>query len=260
MRHLQRLLFVMAAFLTLTGSLGCAATQPAPEPSPSPTAAVNPYEAFREALEAVGDGDLGTLLALRSEPTNPETIQFLQTLYGRYGTVSRIYSLSYNQEGDIQRGVFLAAHRGGPFLWDFVKDGDQYTLLRGTPDLEPLLKPAPAPDDVIAVGNHFVDQVNAGDVDAVFSAIVCNCVSLPNMQQQIAALLERGGEEKSRHFVSADAVPGTEDAMLRLHFLSERERGWLSFHALLWKVDDEWKLNGIQWASDELIPRVSYRP
>ncbi len=214
----------------------------------------NPYTVFAEQLENIAEGDVEGLLVRRTG--DDKTADFLRTLYKRYGDVSRIYAVTFNTVGNVQRGVFVAAHHGGPFLWDFVKDGDTWAMVRGGMDLEPLLEPATAADDAVAFGRTVIEQLNAGQVDAVFEKIVCNCIGREQLAREVESLRANAGDEETLTYAGAQSVPGMNEQMVRLHFLSERNGDQkLGFHMLLWKADGAWALNGVKWSTEELIPR-----
>jgi hypothetical protein len=239
-------------FLTLAMfSFGCAGNRPAPGQAVSMT----PYEQFPEALKAIGEGDLDRIMELRVGQAAPETIDFLQHLYSRYGRVHRIHALFYREVDEIHRGTFIASHEGGPFLWDLIRQGNRYRMVRGTTDVEPMLEPATPPAAAVEAANRFIDGLNEGDLQETYGEIVCGCLSFETFSGQTLTLLEQGGKEKSRRLVGAMAIPGLEENLSQLHFLSERDGGTLGFHFILWNVNGEWKLNAVQWSQEELLPR-----
>jgi hypothetical protein len=244
------LLFLASALLAVSG---CSIGHTSPNAAPSPP---NPSETFAEALQLVGKGDLEALLALRPEPSGPQTIQILENLYGRYGEVERIYPVAFNQLDTVSRGVFVAAHQGGPFVWDLVIDDGQYTMVRGSTDLEPWMARVDNPSaDALKAADRFLAAINAGEPDEIFPYIVCGCIAREGLHQQVEELLTRGGAEERRLLVGTQSVPGMEDTMLRLTYLSRRQNVTLGFHLLLWKTDDAWQINAVHWAPDELLGR-----
>lgn len=213
---------------------------------------------FRAALDAIRQGDPRLIASLNeSQSGSFQTEKFLEGLYSRYGKVSRIYPLTLNQEAGISRGVFLAAHEGGPFVWDIIHDGESYTMLRGSTELTPFLKEVAPPQKALAAANQAIGDVNEGRAKTVFPLITCNCIDATSFEQQVEALGKQAGTELKRRLVSAESVPGAGENMALLHFLSERKEAKLGFHLMMWKTGDEWKISSINWTQEELIPRGS---
>ncbi len=221
---------------------------------------VNSYETFEDALTVIGRGDVPSILGLRQEPTRPETVQFLNGLYARYGRVLRIHALVANDVGDIHRGIFMAAHQGGPFFWELEKAGDRYTVVRGTTESPRLLEGVTPPDEAVAAARRFIDRISAGETEAAFEEIVCNCIRREDFEAQARGLREHGGAEQERRLIGAESVPGLEDRLVTLHFLSRRANGPLGFHIVMWRPETEWRVNSVQWSQDDLIPARPLRP
>lgn len=223
-------------------------------PKPVQHAAVDPRTVFSAAIQALEQGDVDALLALRDEPREGKLGAFLRQLYERYGVVERVTTLAYEQESGVSRGVFLAEHKNGPFVWDMVFDGRGYPLLKASSDLGPYLVAAQPPPEVMGLANASIAALNKGDAAAVFSHLVCNCLSATAFAGQVDTLRRLGGAEKSRAFAGGETLPGLADRIFLVHFLSERSEIKLGFHFTFWKVNGEWQINAVNWTQDELLP------
>ena len=213
---------------------------------------------FRSALDAIRQGDPQLIASLNeSQSGSFQTEKFIEQLYARYGKVSRVYPLALNEEAGISRGVFLAAHAGGPFVWDIIFDGENYTMLRGSTELAPFLKEGTPPPLALETATQAIGDVNEGRANEVFPLITCNCIDATSFQQQVDTLGKQAGPELKRTLVSAESVPGAEESMALLHFISERKEDKLGFHLMMWKTGGDWKISSINWTQEELIPRGS---
>lgn len=226
--------------------------QAAPKPEAQPT--VDPRTVFPEAIQAIEKGDVDALLALRDEPREGKLGTFLRELYARYGPVQRVATLAFEQEAGVSRGVFLAEHKNGPFVWDMIFDGQGYPLLKGSSDLSPYLVAARPPAEVMGLANASIAALNKGDAAAVFKHLVCNCLAATVFAGQVDTLRRLGGEERARTFAGGETLPGLSDQIFFVHFLSERTEVKLGFHFVFWKVNGEWEINAVNWAQDELLP------
>lgn len=230
-----------------------ACAQAAPKP-PAPPAA-DPRAVFSEAIAAVEAGNVDALLALRDEPREGKLGGFLRELYQRYGPVQRVVTLAYEEEAGVSRGVFLAAHKNGPFVWDMIFDGRQYPLLKASSDLAPYLVVAKPPPEVMGLANASIAALNKGDSAAVFARLVCNCLSATAFAGQVDTLRRLGGREQARTYAGGETLPGLADQIFLVHFLSERSEIKLGFHFTFWKVDGEWQINAVNWTQEELLPQ-----
>lgn len=228
----------------------CAQAKPRPAAAPRPARP----EAFTAALEAIRAGDLSRLLALRDETTDSRMGRFLVELYERYGKVERVAPIAYESGLDVTRGVFFAAHENGPFLWDMISDGVHYPMLTGTNELRPYLVPAAPPPEAMGLANATIAALNRGDAAAVFPDLICNCLTAAAFEEQVATLTRAAGEERARDFIRGETIPGFEDQLFLLHFLSRREALRLGFHFTLWKRGGAWKINALHWTQEELLP------
>lgn len=225
------------------------------DPKPSPPPAVDPRTVFTQAIQAVEKGDIDALLDLRGEPHEGKLGNFLRELYQRYGPVQHVSTLAFEQESGVSRGVFLAAHKNGPFVWDMIFDGQGYPLLKASSELTPYLVTARPPPEVMGLANASIAALNKGDAAAVFSRLVCNCLSATAFAGQVDTLRRLGGKERARTFTGGETLPGLSESIFLVHFLSERSEIKLGFHFTFWKVNGEWQINAVNWTQDELLPQ-----
>lgn len=242
-----------AAFLALQFATACATGKP--ERKQPASIQGNPYSTFSSAVSAIADGDVEALLALRNEPRNTQMAEFLRTLYSRYGKVERLHSIGFEREGTVARGVFLAQHERGPFLWDMIADGETYTMLRGSNDFAAYLHPVPPDPDAMSLAMTSMDRLNAGDSIPVFDNLICNCITPAQFERQVQDVKNRAGAELAREFIRAESIPGLEDQLQLLHFLSQREGLYLGYHFTMWKVGGQWRINAVNWTQEELLPQ-----
>jgi hypothetical protein len=222
----------------------------------SPKEASKAAQVFHAALDAIQKGDVEALTSLRAERgARLQSEQFLTELYSRYGRVTRVINLSFLQENGVSRGEFLALHENGPFVWDMILDGNEYTMLRGSTELTPFLRVTDPPKEALTAAIQAIGDLNEGRADAVFPQIVCNCMAADDFRSQVETLNKQAGPEKRRTLVSAESIPGVDGHMVLLHFLSERQNAKLGFHLLMWKTGSAWRINSINWTQEELLPR-----
>ena len=248
----------VAGMLCLGMALGaCAGRHPKPTPNTTVQAPATPAPLtapFEAALEAINGGEIDRILALRGESDDGKMGEFLRQLYVRYGDVESLVPLAVEKAGPVSRGVFLAEHQYGPFVWDIITDGVTYPLLRASNDLTPYLQPTKAPEAAAATVNTAIDRLNEGKSQAVFPLIVCRCMTEQEFSKQVDVLARRGGSEVNRRLVRTESIPGLENRLLIMHYLSERGDVRLGFHFTLWKVKDQWRINAVNWTQEELLP------
>jgi hypothetical protein len=99
-----------------------------------------------------------------------------------------------------------------------------------------------------------MEQLNSGNSEPVFDNLICNCISPAAFARQVEDLATRAGKELNREFIRAETIPGLEKQLQVLHFLSRREGLHLGYHFTMWKVDDKWQINSVNWTQEELLP------
>lgn len=232
-------------------------------PGPAEPASLSVPDAgnsFDTGLELIRQGKVEQLLALRNEPLNARAAAYLQDLYTKYGGVKSVETLSVNRFNGVARGLFVAMHERGPFLWDIVVDNGEYSMIRGSQDLVPLLVPAAPPQGAIQEAERAAEFLRQGRADQLVQRIICRCVDPQSFARQVTDLAAAAGPESGRRFSGAQSLPGLENRLAVIHFVSERAQAKIGVHLLMWNVDGTWRINSINWGTEDLIPRGAISP
>lgn len=241
-----------------TTTPGTHATTLALSKATSPARTVTAEEArngFADALTAITAGNIQHILSLRPEGPTDEALKFLEAVYRRYGPVQQLYPLQYNAAFGIRRGVFAAAHRGGPLYWDMVKAKGRYTMIRAATELDELYVSAPPPTEAVNAAGYFLDDINDRRWNDAYRQIVCNCVPRQDFERRLEALVAAAGPERQRFVMGGQTIPGMEDQIAIVHWLSVRQNALIAWHLTMWKVNGAWKITALTWSPDDLIPR-----